>query len=225
MKLKAKIHGLINISGFHVDPGFSGKLVFSVFNAGVHDMHISVGSPLFVIWYAYLDSATSGTYTGSHMGQSSIPDGYVTNLAAKIPSPQSLEKDLQEVRRSLEQQMRDMQHELDKRMENNKTLLATFLTIAGSVLILVIGIAVKGCTPVESKSAISMPEKITLPVTVVLDSGSKNKASQNSGATAKPIPPALGSDAPSSLTKIQRSTSPQSSTPTPFVNPTPNKTP
>ncbi|GAI42315.1 unnamed protein product, partial [marine sediment metagenome] len=28
-----KAQGLINVSGFHVDPGFQGKIVFSVFNA------------------------------------------------------------------------------------------------------------------------------------------------------------------------------------------------
>lgn len=34
MKAKIKFRGLINISGFHVDPGYCGQLTFSVYNAG-----------------------------------------------------------------------------------------------------------------------------------------------------------------------------------------------
>ena len=34
MKLEAKMLGLVNVSGFHVDPGYSGKLIFAVWNAG-----------------------------------------------------------------------------------------------------------------------------------------------------------------------------------------------
>ena len=34
IKAKIKWRGLINVSGFHVDPGFKGRLIFSVYNAG-----------------------------------------------------------------------------------------------------------------------------------------------------------------------------------------------
>src|SRR5438046_2720021 len=34
MRVSQKFKGLINVSGFHVDPGFSGKLLYSVYNAG-----------------------------------------------------------------------------------------------------------------------------------------------------------------------------------------------
>ena len=34
MKAKWKFRGLVNVSGFHVDPGFEGRLKFSVYNAG-----------------------------------------------------------------------------------------------------------------------------------------------------------------------------------------------
>jgi dCTP deaminase len=38
IKAKKKWAGLINVSGFHVDPGFTGQLLFSVFNAGPADI-------------------------------------------------------------------------------------------------------------------------------------------------------------------------------------------
>lgn len=34
MKFSLKLKGLINVSGFHVDPGYSGRIIYSVYNAG-----------------------------------------------------------------------------------------------------------------------------------------------------------------------------------------------
>ncbi len=45
-----KFKGLINVSGFHVDPGFTGNLVYSVFNAGPSSIHIKRGDDLFKLW-------------------------------------------------------------------------------------------------------------------------------------------------------------------------------
>jgi dCTP deaminase len=50
-----KFRGLVNVSGFHVDPNYEGRLVFSVFNAGPGPVHLSRGEPCFLIWYASLD--------------------------------------------------------------------------------------------------------------------------------------------------------------------------
>lgn len=55
MKAKLKFKGLVNISGFHVDPGYSGKLLFSVHNAGPSTIHLQQGMPIFLIWYSNLD--------------------------------------------------------------------------------------------------------------------------------------------------------------------------
>src|SRR5579862_6490758 len=50
-----KFRGLVNVSGFHVDPGYDGRLVFAVFNAGPGPVHLSRGEACFLIWYADLD--------------------------------------------------------------------------------------------------------------------------------------------------------------------------
>jgi dCTP deaminase len=47
--------GLINVSGFHVDPGFYGKLIYAVYNAGPSEIHLSRGTEMFLIWFADLD--------------------------------------------------------------------------------------------------------------------------------------------------------------------------
>ena len=55
MKTGLKGRGLVNVSGFHVDPGYHAPLRFSVFNAGPSPICIKQGEDCFLIWYADLD--------------------------------------------------------------------------------------------------------------------------------------------------------------------------
>ncbi|MDD2498354.1 MAG: hypothetical protein PHY90_09545 [Desulfitobacteriaceae bacterium] len=54
VKFSYKKLGLINISGFHVDPGYKGKLIFSVYNAGPNDILMRRGKPVFSIFFQHL---------------------------------------------------------------------------------------------------------------------------------------------------------------------------
>lgn len=123
-KFAAKLRGLINVSGFHVDPGFQGKLVFSMFNAGVQTIHLSVGSRLFMIWFCSLDGATTDSYDGNHKNQLHIPDDAITNLAARMPSPFTLEKDILALR-----------HELRAEIDKNQRILLLVLSLVGALLL------------------------------------------------------------------------------------------
>ena len=58
MKSGLKMRGLVNVSGFHVDPGYQGKLVFAVFNAGSTSITIKQEDATFLLWYASLDQPT-----------------------------------------------------------------------------------------------------------------------------------------------------------------------
>lgn len=51
IKSKVKFHGLVNVSGFHVDPGFEGRLKFAVHNAGGQSIILQHGQILFQIWF------------------------------------------------------------------------------------------------------------------------------------------------------------------------------
>jgi dCTP deaminase len=67
MKTELKFRGLVNVSGFHVDPGFSGPLKFAVFNAGPSTVCVKQGEDCFLIWYADLDSEdTENIKTGEN---------------------------------------------------------------------------------------------------------------------------------------------------------------
>lgn len=60
--------GLINISGFHVDPGYTGKIVFSVYNAGPNDVTMKWKDPVFMIMFAYLTKSVAKPYGEGYSG-------------------------------------------------------------------------------------------------------------------------------------------------------------
>ena len=59
IRAKTKFRGLVNVSGFHVDPGYRGQLTFAVFNAGPVPVHLKRGQAIFLIWFASLDRETA----------------------------------------------------------------------------------------------------------------------------------------------------------------------
>lgn len=90
MKAGKKLGGLINISGFHVDPGFKGKLKFSVYNAGSRDAVLEVGQPTFPIWFCDLDEPTDTKYAGKHQNQDRLIAEDAALLRGEIASPGAL---------------------------------------------------------------------------------------------------------------------------------------
>lgn len=95
IKFSQKIKGLINVSGFHVDPGFNGKLIFSVYNAGPTKIILDRGSPYFLIWFSELKKS-SAPYKGKHKNQNSISGDLINNLNGDLASPNVLLERLKE---------------------------------------------------------------------------------------------------------------------------------
>ena len=91
IKFGTKIKGLINVSGFHVDPGFNGQLIFSVYNAGPTPIIMDKGKPYFMIWLAK-ETSPAGTYKGEHQGQNEISANLVGQLSGELASPNILLK-------------------------------------------------------------------------------------------------------------------------------------
>lgn len=75
-----KAQGLINVSGFHVDPGFEGKILFSVFNAGPSDVVLKYGEPTFMIFFYKLREPVEEAYEGERMRQEQLPTRLVTSV-------------------------------------------------------------------------------------------------------------------------------------------------
>lgn len=76
-----KFQGLINISGFHVDPTYRGHLIFSVQNVGPNDIRLKYLEPVFMIMFAELKTPYSGD--PREPGYYKIP----LNLMAQLGGP------------------------------------------------------------------------------------------------------------------------------------------
>lgn len=99
IRAKTKFRGLVNVSGFHVDPGYRGQLTFAVFNAGPVPIHLKRGQPIFLIWYASLDRETALKKNGPvHMG---IDTELITGIAGELQSFASLSKKIKDVDKAL----------------------------------------------------------------------------------------------------------------------------
>nr|WP_197020455.1 hypothetical protein [Halomonas sp. HL-48] len=80
MKNGLKSSGLVNVSGFHVDPGYKGRLVFAVFNAGPKKITVRQNDAAFLIWFARLEGATE-SYSRKKKGFMKIE----SELIARVP--------------------------------------------------------------------------------------------------------------------------------------------
>ena len=95
IRAKTKFRGLVNVSGFHVDPGYEGQLTFAVFNAGPVPVHLKRGQPIFLIWYASLDrKSTSRKYAPA---KRELDTGLVNSISGEVQSFASLSKRIKEV--------------------------------------------------------------------------------------------------------------------------------
>ena len=73
IRFRKKAQGLINVSGFHIDPGFEGKILFSVFNAGPSDVVLKYGEPTFMIFFYKLRESVRTRTRERGKGKSSCP--------------------------------------------------------------------------------------------------------------------------------------------------------
>lgn len=123
IKFSQKIKGLINVSGFHVDPGFSGKIIFSVYNAGPTTIVLEKGKPYFMIWFSQLTSS-SKPYDGKHNGQNSISAEHVSALNGELASP----------------------NVLLERIKSNESTLKNISWAAGVLMSIAIALSIKSCS-------------------------------------------------------------------------------
>src|SRR5258708_5942932 len=129
IRAKTKFRGLVNVSGFHVDPGYRGQLIFAVFNAGPVPVHLKRGQPIFLIWYASLDCETS--FKKDRTLHKGIDPELVTAVAGELQSFASLSKKIKDVDKALV----DRVHAVEKEQ--------TYYRVVGAVgLAIVIALAV-----------------------------------------------------------------------------------
>ena len=97
MRTIVKFQGLINVSGFHVDPGYRGKLIFAVFNAGSLPVQICQGDKLFKIWFCDLDEKADVSSALKEPGITDISNELVRGMSKEILSLQSLAEQMRQL--------------------------------------------------------------------------------------------------------------------------------
>lgn len=103
MKAKIKFRGLVNISGFHVDPGYSGPLTYSVFNAGPVTVQLQQGEPCFLIWYASLDQASA--YVKVAPARKGLDIALINNISGEVHSLRGLDNKIRTVEGALSERI------------------------------------------------------------------------------------------------------------------------
>jgi dCTP deaminase len=92
----------MNVSGFHVDPGFRGHLIYAVYNAGPSNINLERGESLFLIWFANLDR-TDSKYTRDQQDRPPIVNigpTLIGNIPGEILTLQSLSRKLDDLERT-----------------------------------------------------------------------------------------------------------------------------
>lgn len=125
IRAKIKYLGIVNVSGFHVDPGFMGKLIFAVFNAGPDPVHLKQGQQIFLIWFSDLtDSCTHYRDPGPN----ELPCELVNGISGNLYSLTGLAERLEEV---------------ESQMIAFRAISLVLITLSATLLLTLIGIIVK----------------------------------------------------------------------------------
>ena len=164
IRAKVKFCGLINVSGFHVDPGYHGQLTFAVFNAGPVPVHLKQGDEIFLIWYASLDQKTK------HRKDDPIRKGINTNLitgvAGELQSFASLSAKIKDVNTALS----DRIHAVEKEHESLRVVGAVLIAVLVGVLVSVIVPRLEGLAVPDARP--SSPATMTIPQTEAISDSS-----------------------------------------------------
>ena len=137
MRAGYKFKGLINVSGFHVDPGWSGKLLFSVYNAGPGPVIVAREEPMFLIVYADLDQDSELVYDGKSKAQDSIKPELLEKMVSQVFSPMMLQRKMEDLSKKIDRVERQARSDLDivdKSVSAAKTGLYAIGITAGLVL-------------------------------------------------------------------------------------------
>ena len=90
MRTGIKLRGLINVSGFHVDPGYEGKLIYAVYNASSSPIQLCENDPTFKIWFASMDRESGPDYTFKQRAVYDISNELIHGMSKEILSLQSI---------------------------------------------------------------------------------------------------------------------------------------
>ena len=113
MRTGIKFQGLINVSGFHVDPGYSGKLIYAVYNASPSPVQICEGDSIFKVWFADLDRTSHQRYVFQGSAQNDITNALVRGMSKEIFSLQSLAEKMRDLETGINAKLAEQKPTID----------------------------------------------------------------------------------------------------------------
>jgi len=170
IKFSQKRRGLLNISGFHVDPGWHGPIQFSVYNASPQTIHLRCGEPLFMLWLAKLDEASNTPYPSPEGGSNqNFSSEDLLAIDGSLASPQALLDAL----KSVEERLRKVE-ESHKRYGwlARRTVLMVIGAICGAIGTVAIGMIVRTSDhsapppppPISAVAPVPTPPQVPPPI-------------------------------------------------------------
>ncbi len=119
MRTAIKFQGLINVSGFHVDPGYKGRLIYAVYNASPAAIQLREGDRIFKIWFCDLGesdnfaSPSIAPYVFDGKGLNGITGDMVKGMNQEIYSLQSLAEQIREQKSEISAQLAEQKSLVD----------------------------------------------------------------------------------------------------------------
>ena len=124
-----KFQGLVNVSGFHVDPGYRGQLKFAVYNAGSRTIVLDQDQRVFMIWFADLDLTDDNPYPERMPPPNVITADDVARIQGDVASPAVLKKQIDELKVELDKKF----HATEQTRLFNRGLIMLLLGIAVTI--------------------------------------------------------------------------------------------
>jgi dCTP deaminase len=132
IRARIKFRGLINVSGFHVDPGYSDRFTFAVFNAGPVTVHLRRGDPSFLIWFADLDRDAKAYAKNAGTPSEHLDMNVISQVAGEVYSVQGLAD-----------RIKATEKELGQRITALERANGVFTVIAAAIVTLLVGLLVQ----------------------------------------------------------------------------------
>jgi dCTP deaminase len=136
-----KFRGLVNVSGFYVEPLYEGNLVFAVYNAGPASIHVARGDEWFEIFFASLAEAVEEGR--DKPGFKGIPTDLITPLSHEFLSLPGLDGKIDQTKTDLDDRI--------QRIEREHAVVRWSL---GLIVAAVIAVGVKTCTTSEARAGV-----------------------------------------------------------------------
>jgi dCTP deaminase len=138
MRTSFKFRGLVNVSGFHVDPGYKGKLIFAAFNASPITVQLTGGERLFKIWFTSINQTSGKNYVFDKQPVKEIEKELLRGMTRELLSLQQLNDKIRDVDDALTKKLLAIDADVKTKLAEQKPTVDNLQTIWRTITIGVI---------------------------------------------------------------------------------------